>query len=108
MVVMVLPSAISTVVIHERTATPSKWIVQAPHTPCPQPYLVPVRPATSRRYQSSGVPGSPSKERLSPFTVRVAILLLPILRRREPPTASETLRTFLFVTFRGCSGCEER
>src|SRR5438445_5106608 len=36
------------------------WIVQAPHRPAPQPYLVPVNPTWSRIAQSRGVRGSAS------------------------------------------------
>jgi hypothetical protein len=31
------------VIVQERTACPSTWIVQAPHAAMPQPNLVPVR-----------------------------------------------------------------
>src|ERR1700676_4501055 len=43
---------------HERTATPSRCTVQAPHSPMPQPYLVPVSPKASRSTHKSGVSGS--------------------------------------------------
>ena len=55
------------------TAAPSRWTVHAPHTPTPQPYLVPVRASSSRRYQISGIDGSPSYVRFSPLTVSFAI-----------------------------------
>jgi len=42
--------------------------VHAPHTPAPQPYLVPVRPSRSRNTQSSGISGGASTLRFMPFT----------------------------------------
>ena len=38
-----------------RTALPLRWTVQAPHSPAPQPYFVPVSPTWSRMTHSSGV-----------------------------------------------------
>ena len=60
MVVTFMPSAAETGVWQARTAAPSRWIVQAPQAATPQPYLVPVSPSSSRRYQRSGISGSPS------------------------------------------------
>ena len=48
------------VTTHERTALPSTCTVQAPHSPTPQPNLVPVSASSSRRYHISGISGSPS------------------------------------------------
>ena len=59
----------TTGVEHERSGSPSTCTVQAPHWAMPQPYLVPVRPRSSRRTQSSGVSGSTSTSRRWPFTV---------------------------------------
>src|SRR5580765_3370257 len=53
----------------ERSVSPSTCTVQAPHWAMPQPYLVPVRPRSSRRTQSSGVAGSTSTSRLWPLTL---------------------------------------
>ena len=50
-----LPAARRTGVTHDRTASPSRWTVQAPHRAMPQPNLVPVRPSVSRMTHSSGV-----------------------------------------------------
>jgi hypothetical protein len=36
-VVMRLPAAAAIGVTHEHTGSPSRWIVQAPHNPRPQP-----------------------------------------------------------------------
>src|SRR5581483_11303161 len=55
MVTTFLPAARRTGVTHDRTASPSRWTVQAPHRAMPQPNLVPVRPSVSRSTQSSGV-----------------------------------------------------
>ena len=55
-----LVAAAETCVTHERTALPSRWIVQAPHSARPQPNLVPVMPSTSRSTQSMGVSSSTS------------------------------------------------
>src|SRR5690348_6033078 len=74
MVVMLLPASAPMRVTQERMALPSRCTVQAPHSAMPQPYLVPVRPSTSRRYHSSGICGSPLKERSTPLTLRRIML----------------------------------
>src|SRR5205807_9093844 len=51
----------------------------APQSPMPQPYFVPVSRSSSRRYQRSGISGSPSKCRTRPLTVSW------IMRQRQPP-----------------------
>src|SRR5689334_8489325 len=61
---------LSTEVMHERVAAPSKWTVQAPHSAMPQPNLVPVMPRTSRSTQSSGVSPSTSTLCVVPLTLR--------------------------------------
>ena len=73
MVVTFMPTAADTGNWQERTALPSRCTVQAPHRPMPQPYLEPVKPRTSRTYQSIGIDGSPSKECSVPLTVSVII-----------------------------------
>src|SRR5579862_6011501 len=57
---MLLPATVETGVWQERTARPSRWTVQAPHMPAPQPYFVPVSLRCSRMTQSSGVSGAAS------------------------------------------------
>jgi hypothetical protein len=42
----------------------------------PHPNFVPVSASSSRKYQSSGIDGSPSKERSLPFTFSFAIEFL--------------------------------
>ncbi len=44
----------------DRTATPSRCTVQAPHSPSAQPSLVPVRPTSSRSQSSSVTPAPPA------------------------------------------------
>ena len=80
MVTTLLAAGVLIVVWHERTAWPSTCTVHAPQKPPPQPNFVPVRPSSSRRYQSSGMSGSPSKVRLDPLIVNVAMVsvLCPI------------------------------
>src|SRR5262249_13420243 len=55
--------------MQERVASPSRWTVQEPQSPLPQPNLVPVSPIESRRTQSSGVSGATSTSWLAPLTV---------------------------------------
>src|SRR5215510_11002645 len=56
-----------------RADSPSTWTVQAPHSATPQPYFVAVSPNSSRRYQSSGIDGSPSKDCTWPLTCNLTI-----------------------------------
>ena len=51
-----------------RVASPSIWMVPAPHSATPQPYFVPVSPNSSRRHQSNGIEGLPSKDCSWPLT----------------------------------------
>src|SRR5271165_2630596 len=48
-------------------------MVQAPQAAIPQPNFVPVSPSTSRRYQSTGIDGSPSNVCVWPLTFRVSM-----------------------------------
>src|SRR5690242_13929036 len=77
MVTMSLPAALCIGVWQLRTAAPFTCTVHAPHSPAPQPYFVPVICSSSRRYQSSGISGSPSNWRLAPFTFSLIICVLP-------------------------------
>src|ERR1700730_6862090 len=63
--------------MQERVASPSTWTVQAPHSATPQPYFVPTSPSSSRRYQSSGVDGSPSNDCSWPLTRNLTMGLAP-------------------------------
>src|SRR6202035_3210958 len=55
MVVTARPATAAAGRTHERIGWPSTSTVQAPHRGMPQPYLVPVKPSTSRSTQSSGM-----------------------------------------------------
>src|SRR5262249_35063925 len=79
-----------------RTATPSRWTVQAPHCAMPQPYFVPVRPTFSRNAQRRGILGSTSTLRVWPLIVRVGISFLLSCgcgsRRKPHARSSQTTR----------------
>src|ERR1700687_2719171 len=70
MVVISLPAALLIGVTQDRIALPPSLTVQAPQRPTPQPNLVPISPNSSRRYQSRGICGSPSKDFSTPLTLR--------------------------------------
>src|SRR5271154_1354367 len=74
MVVTDLPFASLIAVTQDRMASPSRCTVQAPQAATPQPNFVPVSPRTSRRYQSTGIDGSPSNDCAWPLTCRVIML----------------------------------
>src|SRR5262245_5965354 len=70
---------------HERCTSPLMCTEHAPHWPMPQPYLVPVSPACSRKAQRRGV---------SPSTVRSTDLpLMFSLATLNFPGADNTLST---------------
>src|ERR1022692_1332314 len=69
MVVMCLPAAARIGVRQLRAAAPFTCTVHAPHRPMPHPNFVPVSARSSRRYQSNGMSGSPSKRGGLPFMV---------------------------------------
>ncbi|CAG9231666.1 hypothetical protein PSP6_590065 [Paraburkholderia tropica] len=71
--VILRPSSAATGSTHERTATPSRCTVQAPHCAMPQPNFVPVRPTISRNTQSSGMSGGASIVWVSPLMVNVVM-----------------------------------
>jgi hypothetical protein len=73
-VVIRRPSASPIVIRQLRSASPSTWTMQAPQSPSPQPYLVPVRFAASRSAQSSGVSGSMWKRTGRPLTVMLVMV----------------------------------
>src|SRR4029077_5303992 len=68
---------------HERNVCPSTWTVQAPHCAMPHPYLVPVRPRSSRITHSSGVFGSPSNSRRVPFMMSVMAMYEVLVQVRD-------------------------
>src|SRR6202045_2926126 len=77
MVVTDRPETSFTAVMQARAASPSIWTVQAPHSATPQPYFVPVSPNSSRRNQSNGIDGSPSKDCSWPLTRNLTIGVPP-------------------------------
>src|SRR5919197_1545863 len=68
-VVISLPSAWTASTVHDFTASPSRWIVQAPQTDVSQPIFFPVSPRSSRRKSTSSVRGSTSASCRTPLTV---------------------------------------
>src|SRR5229473_3429637 len=81
MVVTGLPTAALTGIWQERRGAPPISTVQAPHWPSPQPYLLPVKPSSSRRTYSRGVSGSYCTGYRLPFTsISIALgIVSPIL-----------------------------
>src|SRR5712691_3004187 len=57
--------------------------MQAPQSATPQPYFVPVSPSSSRRYQRSGIDGSPSNDCSWPLTRTLTTAVLPIFVRER-------------------------
>src|SRR4029453_18358446 len=101
MVTMSLPTALLINVTQLRVAAPLTCTVQAPQSPMPHPYLVPVSCSRSRRYHNSGISGSPSNARSTPLTLHwimvsppcryvslLDTLLPPRLQRRRGGAAS--------------------
>jgi hypothetical protein len=64
MVVTLLLATCKSYVWHERTALPSRWTVQAQHSPAPQPNFVPVSLRCSRTIQRSSVWNRPQRSRV--------------------------------------------
>src|SRR3954453_17975653 len=60
MVVILALCRLPTGVWHERWAAPFTWTVQAPQRPAPHPYLVPMRPSSSRNTHNKGISGGAS------------------------------------------------
>src|SRR5262245_48080268 len=77
MVVTFLPATSLRPVWQERTALPSTWTVQDPHSPEPQPNLVPVNFRCSRTTQSSGVSASASTRSALPLIVNETAICVP-------------------------------
>src|SRR5580658_3357509 len=65
------PSVCAASIRQERTATPSKITVQAPHTPCSQPTCVPASRRSCRRKSLSSIRDSTVRRCCAPFTVTV-------------------------------------
>ena len=73
MVTICAPSAAETCIWQERCARPLMCTVQAPQSPAPQPYFVPVSPTMIADDPDSGVLGSASTDTGLPFSVNEAI-----------------------------------
>src|SRR5580692_7315470 len=89
MVVTDRPETSFTAVMQARAASPSIWTVQAPHSATPQPYFVPVSPSSSRRYQSRGIDGSPSKDCVWPLTCNFTIGSPPSSVHKRPSCSQQ-------------------
>src|SRR6266550_2112479 len=76
MVVICLPEARPTCVIHERAGWPSRSTVHAPHCPSPQPYLLPVRLRSLRNTLSRLAVESTSVVIFFPLTLSVVTLAI--------------------------------
>ena len=72
-VVTTRPSASPMEIRQLRSASPSTSTMQAPQSPTPQPYFVPVRLAASRKANNSGVEGSRSKRSGRALTVMLVM-----------------------------------
>src|SRR6201987_54213 len=93
MVLTSCPSAMTTSVVQDLTALPSRCTTQAPHCEVSQPTWVPVRRRFSRRNCTSKVRGSTFALTGLPFTIRE---ILAIKHSLEPPhcTAAQSLNSF--------------
>src|SRR5215470_3291112 len=69
-------------VTHDLVACPLMCTVQAPQSPTPQPNFEPVNPRMSRRYQSSGISGSPWNDCAIPFMFSWIIAVLECLAHK--------------------------
>src|SRR6185369_9157002 len=99
MVVTFLPPTCSNGTWQERTATPSRWTVQAPQRPEPQPNLVPVSLRCSRTTQSNGVLASTSTLCVVPLTVNATAIAYPplaVVDARRSPRAARTRNDLYF------------
>src|SRR5437763_1057857 len=92
MVATDLPATADTGVWQERTGWPSRCTVQAPHSPWPQPNLVPVMPSTSRNTHKSGVSPSTSTSWGVPLIFNVKAMhasrRLELIGRSQPTWAA--------------------
>src|SRR3979490_840 len=76
----------------ERTASPSRWTVHAPHWAIPQPNLVPVRPSVSRSTQRSGVSGVTLTVSRLPLTVKlIGGMSVVLITGEDQTTGHESL-----------------
>src|ERR1700736_1697866 len=104
MVVTDRPETSFTAVVQARAASPSICTVQAPHSATPQPYFVPVSPNSSRRYQSNGIDGSPSKDCSWPLTRNVTMACLSDWCRPKDSISEGANAATLLMPGRGSKG----
>jgi hypothetical protein len=81
--------ALATVLRHDRTGSPPRCSVEAPHHPIPQPNFVPFRFSSSRSTHKSGMSVGTSTFIARPFTISVKAIRR--LLKREAPTSIEKL-----------------
>src|SRR6516225_8192552 len=81
MVLTSCPSAITTSVVQDLTALPSRCTTQAPHCEVSQPTWVPVRCRCSRRNCTSRVRGSTLALTGLPFTMREIFAISTLYQR---------------------------
>jgi hypothetical protein len=65
------PAHSATGVVQGWNASPSRWLVQARHTPTPQPYFGPVTPSRSRSTQRSGMAAGAFTDLVAPLSLNV-------------------------------------
>src|SRR5882757_7015401 len=73
MVLIFLPRACTANIRQERTASPSRMMVQVPQTPCSQPMCVPVLPQSSRMASTSVLRGSTRTKWSRPLMLSVRL-----------------------------------
>src|SRR5438309_594756 len=104
MVITERPETSFTAVMQARVVSPSIWTVQAPHSATPQPYFVPVSPNSSRRYQSNGIDGSPSKDCSWPLTRNLTMACLSDWCRPKDSISEGANAATLLMPGRGSRG----
>src|SRR6266849_9619465 len=82
MVVIDFPTPALTGTWHERRGAPPIRTVHAPHCPSPQPYLLPVKPSSSRKTSNRGVSGGYlTGYRLSLTSISIGFAMIPPRRK---------------------------
>src|ERR1700736_5055968 len=98
-VVICAPEACSAGIRQLLTKTPSTNTEHEPHSPSPQPSLVPVNPSCSRNTSSNRSMGKARTVTAFPFTTKVISDLLAVCERPLiaycPPTQASPLANFL-------------
>src|SRR5216683_4331383 len=76
------PTAALAGIWHERRGAPPIRTVHAPHCPSPQPYLLPVKPSSSRKTFNRGVSGGYlTRCRLSLTSISIGFAMIPPRRK---------------------------